>query len=291
MRLPALLVLAAALLGLEAAAAADEPIAVETTEPVRVLLIGSPHFSNPGRDLNNVEADDVLAPARQAELEALTEALLAFEPTAVAVERTAEPPYNDPAFADVDERLRTDPGEDVQIGFRLARAAGLDRVYAIDESADEEELKQLPQGYFPYGAVAALAEETGRAGELNRLTDLSASTEAFEAAQVTETIPELLMRVNGLAHEDMLSNVEWQVVTFGEGERQPGPELAAFWFLRNAKIFNKLVQVTEPGDRVVVIYGAGHNPWLRELVWQTNGYELEPVMPYLERAARMAGER
>ena len=86
----------------------------------------------------------------------------------------------------------------------------------------------------------------------------------------------------------MTDDFYWNALTFGDGEDQPGPELAASWFLRNAKIFNKLVQATDPGDRVVVVYGAGHGHWLREMIERTDGFELEPVTPYLEAAAARA---
>jgi len=43
--------------------------------------------------------------------------------------------------------------------------------------------------------------------------------------------------------------------------------------------------VTKPGDRVIVVYGSGHLAWLREIIEKTPGYELEPVLPYLEKAS------
>jgi hypothetical protein len=274
-------------------ACAAQPDAESSTasegENVRVMVVGSYHFGNPGRDLNNVEADNVLSDRRQRELEVLAKELLAFRPTVIAVERTAEPPYDDPAWeAFTPEVLRADPDETVQIGYRLAGLAGTDRVYATDEYPSEAEQEHLPYGYFPYPPVAAMAEKTGRSDDLTRIADLSAFKARFEAAQTAATIPELLLIYNDEEGRDLLEAFYWDVVTFGEGEDQPGPELAAYWFLRNAKIFNKLAQVTKPGDRVVVVYGAGHGAWLRALAEKTNGYELEPVVPYLKRAAAQA---
>ena len=75
------------------------------------------------------------------------------------------------------------------------------------------------------------------------------------------------------------------MLLIGEGEEQPGPELLAAWYLRNAKIVNKLAQVTRPGDRVVVVYGAGHLALMRQMIADAPGMELEPVLPYLDRAA------
>ncbi len=64
----------------------------------------------------------------------------------------------------------------------------------------------------------------------------------------------------------------------GERATQPGADLNGGWYLRNAKIFAKLTQVTKPGDKVVVLFGAGHSYWLRHFVQNTPGFSLvEPA--------------
>ena len=267
----------------EEAAPAPEPVA-ESPAPVQVMVLGVYHFDNPGLDLNNIETDNVLSQARQRELAALADALLTFEPTAVAVERSAPPPYDDPDYADFTRQaLAEESSEDAQIGYRVASLAGLDTVYAINEQPSDGE-----PDYFPYGPVAQFAEETGRAGELEAIADISGLIAEFETLQKTHSIPYLLKLHNtGFIPNDFY----WDIIKFGEGETQPGAELAAYWFMRNARIFNKLVQVTEPGDRIIVVFGAGHGAWLRELVTRTHGYELVDPVPYLDAAeAALAAE-
>src|SRR5258705_11834652 len=51
-----------------------------------VLVLGTYHMSNPGRDVFNMKADDVLAPKRQREITELIEVLKKFQPTKVAIE-------------------------------------------------------------------------------------------------------------------------------------------------------------------------------------------------------------
>src|SRR5437870_13308528 len=51
-----------------------------------VLVLGVYHMANPGHDIFNMQADDVLAPKRQAEIAQLLEALKKFQPTKIAVE-------------------------------------------------------------------------------------------------------------------------------------------------------------------------------------------------------------
>jgi hypothetical protein len=58
-------------------------------------------------------------------------------------------------------------------------------------------------------------------------------------------------------------------------------ELNAAWYLRNARIFAKLVQISRPGDRVIVVFGAGHAYWLRHFVETTPGFQLVESNRYL----------
>ncbi len=248
-----------------------------SSQDIRVMVIGTYHFSNPGLDVNNIEADSVLTDSRQAELAALANSLAEFEPTLVAVERVAPAPYVDPVYLEFDtEDLQTVANERVQIGYRVASLAGLEAVYAIDEQPEGDE-----PDYFPYGALVQFAEETGKAEALAKVSDMSEVMSEFEEALKSESVSELLLRLNVNNPTD---SFYWNVLTLGEGERQPGPELAAYWFLRNAKIFNKLTQVAQPGDRVIIVYGAGHGSWLREMVERTDGYVLEDIEPYLRAA-------
>ncbi|MEM7729386.1 MAG: DUF5694 domain-containing protein [Pseudomonadota bacterium] len=248
---------------------------------VTVMVLGTYHFANPGQDLNNLDAEDVLTPHRQAELAVLADVLAEFAPTVVAVERTAPPPYTDPVWAEYGpDMLAEQRDERVQIGYRLADRAGIDRVYAVDEQPGDGE-----PNYFPYDMLEQFADDTGRLADLEALSNWSGFMSSFEARQKTDTISALLAMMNGPEFTD---DFYWNVIALGEGERQPGPELAAYWFMRNAKIINKLTQLVRPGDRVVLVYGAGHGHWLREMVERMPGYRLEPVQPYLERADRLS---
>lgn len=58
-------------------------------------------------------------------------------------------------------------------------------------------------------------------------------------------------------------------------------ELNAAWYQRNAKIFAKLTQIARPGDRVIVVFGAGHLFWLRHLVEHMPGFALVEPNRYL----------
>ncbi|MEZ5892423.1 MAG: DUF5694 domain-containing protein [Parvularculaceae bacterium] len=267
-----------------AACATAQSKTVETpADPnaVQVMVVGAFHMSNPGQDIANAEVDDMLAETRQAEIAAVADALAAFKPTVVAVERiTAEPDYLDPKYqAFKPEQLKTIADERYQLGYRLANLEGITRVYGIDEQPGEGE-----PDYFPFDKLMAQADATGQGEALQQLiAGIQAMTAAFSEKQKTHSVAELLVLANEPG--DMSSpEFYYRTFQFDRGEAQPGAELQAYWFMRNAKIFSKLAQVTKPGDRVVIVYGAGHKFWLDHFAKMTPGFVRVDPVPYLEKA-------
>lgn len=53
---------------------------------VQVFALGVYHLANPGQDVFNADADDVLSSERQRQIEAVTDILGRFRPTKIAVE-------------------------------------------------------------------------------------------------------------------------------------------------------------------------------------------------------------
>ena len=271
------------------AACATHPAQLETNasladpQAVQVLLVGAFHMGNPGQDVANAEIENMLAPQRQAEIAAVADALLEFRPTVVAVERITEAPdyvdakYNAFTLAQLGEVA----DERVQLGYRLANLARLDRVYGVDEQPSDGE-----PDYFPFDKLMAHAEETGQSDKIQaQIAEIQEIVAAFSASQKEKNVAELLIAQNDEHALRESSRFYYETFEFDRGEAQPGAELQAYWFMRNAKIFSKLAQVTKPGDRVVIIYGSGHKFWLEHFAENTPGFVRVDPMPYLEKAA------
>ena len=244
---------------------------------VEVLVLGTYHFAGSTSDLINVETDNVLSDQRQAELQDLAEALAAFQPTVIVTERvTTAPDYIDPRYLEFDdEMLATVPNERVQVAYRLARMIGTDRVYGLDEQPSEGE-----PAYFPFGRVMEHAAETGKAEEIQAYLGTLEQMVVEETQRLMAfSMRQALLEVNTGA----LSSPEfyYALLKYDEGESQPVAELNAYWMMRNAKIFSKLEDVTQPGDRVVVVYGAGHKFWLDHFVENTPGFAVVDPAEYL----------
>lgn len=263
--------------GLMAMATPSAGAAAEPAKPVEVMVLGTYHFDNPGLDLHNVKAEDVTTPKRQAELAALARALAEFRPTRIMVERVvAAPDLVDPEFAAfTPAALKSERSERVQIGYRLAYELKLGRVYGIDEQHD-----------FPFGKVSEFAKAKGMQARIDALMAKSAAAARdIEEKQTTHSIAELLIDQNDPAGPASSIDIYYELLGIGDTEQQPGAHLNAMWYLRNAKIFAKLMTVAEPGDRILVVYGSGHNYWLRHFAANVPGFRNVDPVPYLRKAA------
>lgn len=250
--------------------------------PIEVMVLGSYHFGNPGLDVNNIRIDSVLTPERQRQLESVAQALLTFRPTRVMVERESTAP--DLAVADyaafTPARLTTDANEITQIGYRVASLAKLPLVSGIDEQPGEGE-----PDYFPYDKLQEAAQKFGQQALIDEpQAALRKALAKFEADQKTSSVAQLLVRVNSdPIYTSMDDYYTW--LRIGDHDNQAGADLNAMWYLRNAKIWGKLLSVAKPGDRVLVLFGAGHGYWLRHFASATPGVVLVDPVPLLKKAA------
>jgi hypothetical protein len=259
MRLLAIVTLAA--LALSASAMAEPP--------AKVMIVGTYHMSNPGRDMHDVKADDVLAPKRQAELAAIASGLARFRPTVVDVEwdrDTTATRYK--SF--LAGTLPPSHNEVVQVGFRLAKLMQAS-VNGIDVDGD-----------FPYEPVEAFAKAHGEMALLSGAdADIAAFTDRTNAMLARGTVGAALRYMNDpglVAHGNDFYRTMLKV---GAGATQPGADLLAAWYKRNFYICANLVQSAHAGDRVVVLYGSGHAFLLRQCVAETPGFRLVEANDYL----------
>lgn len=270
------LVAGMALIG--SAAASPQPAA-----PVEVMVVGTYHFDNPGRDIHNVKADDVLKPQRQRELELLATALAEFRPTKIVVERVAKTPtLLDHRYAEFGPaELAKNRAERVQVAYRLAHRLRHKSVYAIDEDSGPGE-----PDYFPFDKVVAWAKANKAQDRIDAIMAEGAlAVKRIEEAQAKGSIADVLVGLNTAERANKDQELYYSILGIGDTEAQPGADLNAMWYLRNAKIFAKLQKVAQPGDRVLVVYGAGHNYWLRHFAGTAPGYRNIDPTPYLTSAA------
>jgi hypothetical protein len=241
---------------------------------IPVLVLGSYHMSNPGADRFNLESDDVLSSRRQAEIEDVVERLAAFRPTVVALES----PWGDStnavdyqAWLAGEHELRRK--EEEQIGFRLAKHAGLETVYPVDARMG------LPDSLLL--ATMELDPSLGR--HLAEIEPYGEAAMALMAEMLSElTIGEFLWEMNspeGLAanHTTYFRFFLPIVAETSYG----GADYVAVWYRRNLRIAANIGRIAEPGDRMFLIIGQGHAPILRQVLTDWPRFCLEDPLSYL----------
>ena len=253
-------------------------LAATNVGATEVMILGTYHMANPGRDIHNLKADDVMADQRQRELVDLASALARFEPTKIAVEQPTE--KGAPArLANYHEylegKLAPSRNEVVQIGFRVARAAHLSDVFGIDSDGD-----------FPYEAVKKFADD-GHPRLAKQLDELGAAVdrmlkrldEILKAGTVSQGL-----RFLNEPRQIIADNAFYaRMLEYGEGNNQPGATLLSAWQARNNSICARLVQLATPQDRIIVVYGSGHAFLLRRCVQDMPGFKLVEANAYLPK--------
>lgn len=245
---------------------ADRPTgfpAVCAPAEVQVMLLGTYHFANPGRDVIKQDIDDVLQPRRQAELEDLVTRLASWKPDRIAVEWP---------FSQADtvrmryarylaKTLPPNRNEVVQIGFRIASRLGHDAVYPIDDDSFldlNDSLKAVDQ----------------RRPEFRRTRDsiiavLQKEAETTNAWMRTTTLREHLLRLNSdeALHNGNSLGMFGGFLQAGEGQNYGGPQFLAQWYARNFNMAHNLTRMLRPDvRRILVLVGSGHVPPLRNLL-------------------------
>jgi hypothetical protein len=219
-----------------------------------ILVLGTYHMANPGHDIHNMQADDVLAPKRQQEIAQLIEVLKKFHPTKIAIESVGN--YRVKQYSDyVAGQYTLSSNEIEQIGFRLAKELGHHTIYPVDEDGD-----------FPWEPLVNYAKANGLGEKFDAI-------EARNAAQVKDddnflrshAVLETLQYMNSdsMAARGIASYYAY--VPYGDRFDYAGPNLLAAFYQRNIHIYHNIVKLIEsPSDRILVIYGAGHLGWLQQ---------------------------
>ena len=248
-----------------------------STEPARVMVFGTFHFANPGLDVVKSRVIDVTTRQNQAYLEGLAQRLAAFKPTDMLVECDPTEQKNyDKAFRDhLAGRFRLPANENYQIGFRVARLAGLAGVSCFDE----REIGWKAQPMFDYMdrhqlPIRKEMDETFKT--------LSA---AMDREQSTLSLQKLLQLANDPDRDAINKGLYLRTNAVGAGDGYAGADAAASWWHRNFRMYANVQRMAAPGRRVIVLAGQGHAAILKELLILDAQRRAEDARGYLlERA-------
>jgi hypothetical protein len=235
-----------------------------------LMVLGSVHLGNPNRDLHDADVDDVLAPERQRQIEAVVDALATWKPTRVAVEWSHKYQAKlDQRYADYRAgRLKLKADEVDQIGLRLAAELNLPRVDAVDW------LDENPgtDADYDWQVGAKLGHEEAR---FAALSDPKISRDLTELVR-EHTVAGFLRIINKPAYLADLNRVDYDLALLGGPEVNPGANWVGAWHARNLKILDNLIRLdAAPTERILLVIGAGHAYLLNEYAPDSHAFRLE----------------
>lgn len=258
---------------------AQEPM----SKPIPVLTLGTFHFDFPNLDKIQYAKDemiDVLEPRYQDEINKLVNALSEFSPTIIVIERPVK------LQAEIDslyklyqeDKYFLQRGEYEQIGFRLAKKLGINRIYCVDEWGKH------------YNDIAELLKDENS-------DDFIQFENSFynHPDSIKEYYPESVFKEYGIIPELILlnnpENIKRSLGNYlighfkyeANGNDFTGVDFeTGRWFNRNLRIFRNIQRIkTESKDRILVIFGSGHMNILNYLFECSPEYCLYNVSSYL----------
>ncbi len=258
------------------------------TKKPTLMILGSGHLANWGADRINYRMDDVLAPKRQDELQALADQLAQFKPTKIAVEvderwdAKLQEEYN----GYLKDSFQLEPHEIHQIGFRLAKDMGHPKVYCVDYFRDDPIVRDdLDHHLTDWGTFAEANDQKHLLGPppTGKMTQ-DADGKIWIEPEKYEPIIDMYLRMN--QDEKIRTNLRdyLRIARIGLQDQYPGANWVAHaWYPRNLKTFVNLTRITESEDeRILLIIGAGHLGFLKQIAEDSEFYHIESPLQYLK---------
>lgn len=246
------------------------------------MFLGTTHLDNPGRDAINPDVPDVLTDQKQNELQVVRNALAAFNPNKVALEVQRK---HQSAFDSLYQAFRkgridtfstgdfvSKRSEQYQIGFKLAKRLNNDHVYAVDHFIPMEMGKMMKfakknePGFLKYFEGYKKSHHVTVKDSLLQNGTFLELYQYMNTEQSVKKYHEPYVRSLALANDTSFV----------------GADATADYHRRNLRIFANLMKIAEPGDRIFIMFGAGHSPFIRPLLKDSPRIEFIDPMDYLK---------
>ena len=252
-------------------------------KPTKVLLLGTFHFGYPNLDTHKTDSAnfiDVLSPVRQKEIQQLADVILRFKPTRFYIESMRPQSFHDSLYNEyVAGRYEAERNENYQVGYRVARQAGMKKLYPVDASSFiNDYYKRQPW----LDSIASIDNPTDSLRDKYWSEQYSKLYNAGDSVEVTLTILENFL-LN--AQPKVLQRMHGNYLAAGfssKGNNWPDV-LAMWWYSRNLRIFNNILQ-TQPSaeDRIVILFGNGHMSILRDCFKSSPEFEVVELKDLLK---------
>ncbi len=253
----------------------------------KAMVLGVFHFDNPNLDSYKPKFSfNILENERQVELDILLSKIAEYKPTKILLEwprikmdSITNVRYQN--YLNGSLKLNDKKNEVYQIGFKLAKRLGHNRVYCSDASAD---WFGVELDWNNYDEDAYLKSK----GQLTKSTryDYESFYELDDSMKSVQTLTEHLFFIN--RPENRLKDHQAYLtenVLGGAGDNYLGADGVARWYRRNLRIFSNAYDLTnlDREERLLLIYGAGHVWQLRQFFKDSPDFDYVEPNEYLAK--------
>ncbi|GAB4029641.1 DUF5694 domain-containing protein [Spirosoma jeollabukense] len=233
-------------------------VCAQPTPKIKILLLGTFHFAETA-DKGKTSFTDLFSAKRQQELQQLTSQLAHLKPDKIFIENEPDQQAHWDSLYSTYRQGKLDTtalrNEIFQVGFRIARKAGLPRVVCVDH--------QQP---LPYDKLATFEQRTSKDSvALRKMAGYKLLSLPYPYPKKTQKLASSTLRdyytyINS-AEYDAGNRADYFVYAPAGGydNDYTGVEFITSWYDRNAKIFTNILRQAEPTDKLhIVLFGSSH---------------------------------
>ncbi len=244
----------------------------------QVMVLGVYHFHNPNADFIKTDYPDHLSEKKQREIAEVLDLLAKFKPTKIVVEVTPEhTSVHDEYQKYLKDEFTLTANEIHQLGFRLAKRLGHKQIYFGDNKIGMD-----------MNAIIAAAKESNNSRFLAEFQKAMGEVAEMQKRHAQMSVREALYENNDPQLIDQTRRLYLQMNRVRSKDQFVGANVLAGWYQRNFRILTNIYQTIEsPQDRVLVIFGQGHAPYLREGIEADPNLQLVEPNKFLRKAAEV----
>ncbi|MFB9079497.1 DUF5694 domain-containing protein [Flavobacterium procerum] len=246
------------------------------TKKKQILLIGTFHYENPGRDVAQVNTFNVMSEKSQKELEIMTDKIKKFGPDKIFVEwKYSKQEQLDKFYnKNTDSLLKKDANEITQLALRTAKKLNHKKLYGMDY-----------RNNFPYDSLMMSMEKANQKDLMKKNTE---STEAFQNQHnqrlIKSSLTDMMLYYNKKETENQ--NIQWYLEVAnraGNPDDFSGASLVSKWYQRNLYMYSLIQKLTESTDnKIMILVGAGHAALIREFIAHDPTFEIVDLATVLK---------
>ena len=241
----------------------------------QIALLGMFHFGETS-DLGAIKMPELHGERRQSDIRDLIEQLKTYRPTKVLLEYplTRRDTLQKRYESYLQGNYTLGDSETYQVGFRLAKELGHNKVYAIDHKMD-----------LPFDEIAEHLTKVNQMDKMQAMmTKVGQLMQEETAALDTMALSSYLLRLNSEDFDALANSLYLKdILEMGSEDNEVGAKISATWYHRNMIMLKNIADCVESSDeRILVIVGASHRAVIKDYVMDRTDLVYTEITKYME---------